>query len=202
MKQTYHHKDLRNALIDEALAVLAESGLASLTLRELARRLGVTHTAPYAHFPDKAALLNGVAGVGFERLAAALAGAAADHDDPSDAFAAMGTAYVQFALQSPNLYRLMFVDPELDVADDECDTSVGQDAFEVLVEALGRLNPASEDPRRLSVVAWAMVHGIAMLEIDKRTSTKSDLTASELAAMATKVFMRGLREPQDSVLAP
>ena len=203
MKQAYHHKDLRNALIDEALAVLAESGLASLTLRELARRLGVTHTAPYAHFPDKAALLNGVANVGFERLAAALAGAAADHGDPSAAFVSMGIAYVQFALRSPNLYRLMFVDPELDVTDDECDTSVGQDAFEVLVEALGRLKPASsDDPRSLSVVVWAMVHGIAMLEIDKRTSTKSDLSASQLVAMASKVFMRGLREPQDSALAP
>ena len=68
VKQAYHHKDLRNALIDEALAILAQSGPNAITLRELARRLGVTHTAPYAHFADKKTLLEAVADEGFERL--------------------------------------------------------------------------------------------------------------------------------------
>ena len=113
VKQAYHHKDLRNALVDEAIAMLADGGTSNVTLRELARRLGVTHTAPYAHFADKKALLEVVADAGFQRLHEVLLAARMRANDPVSAFEAMGFAYVQFARDNPNWYRLMFADPEL-----------------------------------------------------------------------------------------
>src|SRR5579859_6947084 len=102
VKQAYHHKDLRNALVDEAIAVLAEDGSGSLTLRELARRLGVTHTAPYAHFTDKKALLEVVADAGFERLAERIRSARNGAFDPAAAMEAMGSAYIDFARENAN----------------------------------------------------------------------------------------------------
>ena len=193
MKAAYHHADLRNALIDEAISVLSESGISGLTLRELARRIGVTHTAPYAHFADKRALLEGVAEVGFARLAETLARAKARGASPEDALITMGVAYVEFAREQPALYRLMFVAPELDV--DDCEMSPeGEHAFSVLVDAISALGPSlSAPPEDLAVTTWALVHGIAMLEIDGRTKAKTAHTAAELITLATHVLMRGLR---------
>lgn len=203
VKHTYHHKDLRNALIDEAIVMLGETGGSNVTLRELARRLGVTHTAPYAHFSDKAALLKDVAEAGFEQLARALTIPGSAGASPSEAFVEMGIAYVRFALSSPNLYRLMFVDQQ---PLEDCGPVTGPDepaAFGLLLGAMDRLEaPASADRRHLAVVVWSLVHGIAMLEIDRRIAEKSQLSAEELVIMASKVFMRGLREPEQSVLAP
>ena len=195
VKQAYHHKDLRNALVDEALRVLASDGPSALTLRELARRLGVTHAAPYAHFADKGALLEAVANVGFARLGAALAGARDAASEPAAAFRAMAHAYVDFACASPDLYRVMFADPAL-LHNDEHDMSPeGELAFGALVEAVVALGTSSEDDARvLSVVAWAMVHGIAMLEIDRRVSGKMlDRCTAELIDRSTGLFVAGLR---------
>lgn len=172
MKQAYHHKDLRNALVDEALRVLATDGPSALTLRELARRLGVTHAAPYAHFADKGALLEAVANVGFDRLADALVQARDAAPGPAAGFRAMGHAYVEFACSAPDLYRLMFADPALLHCADTMSPQ-GERAFGELVVAVAALGPRSEDDARmLSIVAWAMVHGIAMLEIDGRVGGK------------------------------
>ena len=167
VKQAYHHKDLRNALIDEALAILASEGSGELTLRGLARRLGVTHTAPYAHFADKKALLVAVADEGFERLKEALKGARDSTADLHERFVAQGLAYVRFARENPNLYRLMFVDP---VLSKEPDCVVGgDDAFGILLETVSSLGISSEtEIAYIGVAVWASVHGVAMLEIDER----------------------------------
>jgi AcrR family transcriptional regulator len=194
VKQAYHHKDLRNALIDEALAVLSSEGSGALTLRELARRLGVTHTAPYAHFADKAALLEAVADVGFERLATLLANAGGS-DDAAAALMAMGVAYLHFARENPNLYRLMFVDPEL--ADDpDCQWSEGGErAFEALTGALARIGiPDGVEPRDLGAAVWSMVHGVAMLDIDRRMDNKTIRDAEEVLRLGSGLVLAGLRE--------
>ena len=194
MKQAYHHKDLRNALVDEALTVLDTEGAGALTLRELARRLGVTHTAPYAHFADKSALLEAVADVGFERLAALLA--KADNDgDPAAALVAMGLAYLRFAQENTNLYRLMFVDPEL--ADDpDCEWSPGGErAFETVIGAIVRVGvPEGIDPHDLGAVIWSMVHGVAMLDIDRRMNNKTLRSAEEVLRLGSGLMLAGLRE--------
>src|SRR5919199_1636107 len=101
----YHHGALKTALLDAADALLDEGGAGAVSLREAARRAGVSATAPYRHFADKEALLAALATRGFEQFGAALDEAARDASDP---LAAMGLAYVRFALARPGRFRLMF----------------------------------------------------------------------------------------------
>lgn len=192
MKQGYHHKDLRNALIDEAIRLLAEDGPAGLTLRHLGRRLGVTHAAAYAHFPDKNALLREVGNVGFARLAETLASARDDAPDPRIAFECMGRAYVAFARTSPHLYRLMFADDVL-AHEPECEPApIGEEAFALLIEAVAALKAREpESVLEASVTVWATVHGLAMLEIDRRIGFKLDPSA-DLIGMTARVLLDGL----------
>jgi AcrR family transcriptional regulator len=201
VKQAYHHKDLRNALVDEALAILAESGPAAVTLRELARRLGVTHTAPYAHFPDKRTLLEAVADEGFDRLTQSLTQAGAAESDPQRRFVTHGIAYVQFARDNPNLYRLMFVDPELG-HDPECAWSEQADrAFDLLLDELSELGlPQDSDATVVAAGIWSLLHGIAMLEIDGRLHGKTTYHGKETLAdgdavvlLISKYLLDGLR---------
>ncbi len=202
MKQAYHHNDLRNALIAEAIKVLEESGIGGLTLRELARRLGVTHTAPYAHFADKQQLLTGVADVGFGMLADELLAARNAQPDPAEAFVAMAVAYVRFAQSNPDLYRLMFVEADLQAGADCEMTEQAERAFQILVDGISQLGtPLPVPSEELAVAAWATVHGAAMLEIDSRMQTKTAKSSVELVTLASKVFLRGMGEPHPSALA-
>lgn len=194
MKLAYHHKDLRNALVEEALALLAEGGAASVTLRELARRLGVTHTAPYAHFADKKALLLDVADAGFHKLANALDGARRLGSDPVDALGAMSLAYIAFAREHPHLYRLMFADPE--IADDpECEMSAeGDRALQILVDAIVDVGPpAGTDVRDLAIGMWSLAHGISMLEIDRRIAGKTMKSAEDVISLMNALIIGALR---------
>src|SRR5690242_9953019 len=103
----YHHGDLRRQLIAVGEEVLAERGIAALSLREVARRLGVSHNAPFKHFASREALLAAIAEEGFGDLTARLAGAMAV-DDPRQAMTGRALAYVTFALERPAVFRLMF----------------------------------------------------------------------------------------------
>jgi len=172
--------------------MLADDGMGELTLRELARRLGVTHAAPYAHFADKTALLQAVAGVGFQQLAAALAAARDGAPDPRSALAAMAVAYSGFARRSPHLYRLMFADESL--ADDpDCALDPeGERAFDQLVEAVvafGITDPNAA--RAASLAMWASVHGLAMLELDRRIGGKMELGDDPQGA-TSEILLAGL----------
>jgi len=192
IKATYHHKDLRNALIDEVMTMLDERGYADLTLRELARRLGVTHTAPYAHFADKRELLVAVADAGFARLADLLEAGRAAEPDPVRALEVNGLAYIRFAREHANLYRLMFADPE--IADDpECELSpAGERAFSALADLIATLGTPEPLVRDTAVSIWAFVHGIAMLEIDRRINGKTMRSGDEIFKLGSQAFIRGL----------
>ena len=164
----YHHGDLRRTIIETAMAMLREDTGWQFTLREVARRARVSHTAPYKHFTDKSALLAEMAMIGFDRLRAALEAAApAETPSPRDAFLVIARAYVDFGAANPSLYRLMFGGGEL------TDVHVGDralGAFGVLVGFLER-GQASGWLRRRPVqgqaaACWALVHGITMLSID------------------------------------
>lgn len=174
--------------------MLADDGPGNLTLRELARRLGVTHTAPYAHFDDKKALLEVVADAGFARLTERIARARANASDPAAALEAMGGEYIAFARENANWYRLMFADPEL-VNDPDCEMSQeAESAFGALIEAIAAFNPAPDiDVREFAVAVWAFVHGVAMLEIDQRIDSKTMQSAEDVLRLGTRVFVRGLR---------
>src|SRR5687768_16247099 len=113
-RRSYHHGNLRRALLDEALATIRADGVDGVTLRDIGARLGVSRTALYRHFADKRALLAAVATEGFRRLREQLVTAWEKDGRGDAAFRAMGVAYVRFAVDNPSHYRVMFggfVDP-------------------------------------------------------------------------------------------
>jgi AcrR family transcriptional regulator len=172
----YHHGDLRRALLEAAFQLVDEQGVAALSLRELARRLGVSHAAPDHHFPDRLALLVAMAVDGFERLADAMEAAAAAHPPGAARLGAIGEAYLRFALDHPSRLQVMF-GPEvggMKVRPEEL-RRAGDRARRVLdatIEALAGLPAhACGTPRDPFVEAhtfscWAHLHGVARLWID------------------------------------
>ncbi|MGQ0485169.1 MAG: TetR/AcrR family transcriptional regulator [Hyphomicrobiales bacterium] len=165
----YHHGDLRRAVIETAMGMLHEDTGWQFTLREVARRAGVSHAAPYKHFPDKAALLAEMALVGFDRLRETLAKATRNPGTFRDKFFAIGRAYVRFGTSNPALYRLMFsADAGKTVDVHLHERAVA--AFNVLIE-LAQSGQAEgvlrkRDARHQATASWAQVHGITMLTID------------------------------------
>lgn len=184
--KTYHHGDLREALILAATALLEEKGLSSFTLRECARRAGVSHAAPAHHFAGAADLLAEIAARGFERFVLAL-GAAAEAIDtiPEKRLAAMGEAYVAFALANPAVYGLMFrgsagslQSPHLKTAS----TAAWQQLCDAVAAALG---PKRQDEVIAKAAAvWALVHGTATLMLDRKLPPGMELTAQILASVS------------------
>lgn len=162
-KAGYHHGALREALVDAGLAILAEGGNpAALSLREAARRAGVSAMAPYRHFPDKEALLAAVAAVGFERLATRLGHADAGATGRA-ALVAQGQAYVAFALAEPALFRLMF--GAVLAKDGTGKSREGETAFSVLADRVGTTTSPAER-ETVALHCWALVHGLASLALD------------------------------------
>ncbi|HET7552554.1 MAG TPA: TetR/AcrR family transcriptional regulator [Gemmatimonadaceae bacterium] len=169
-RRSYHHGNLRRALIDEALATIQAEGVDALTLRAIGARIGVSRTALYRHFADKRALLTAVATEGFSTLRQKLVSAWEDGGRDEAAFRAMGAAYVHFAIENPSYYRVMFggfVDEES--RDPELATEA-MAAFRALVDALATLQRDSllrgDDTILMARYVWALVHGMAMLGID------------------------------------
>ncbi|HEY1756847.1 MAG TPA: TetR/AcrR family transcriptional regulator [Bryobacteraceae bacterium] len=169
-KRPYHHANLKQSLLGAAVHLLAEAGPQGFTLREVARRAGVSHNAPYRHFKDKDDLLAAMAAEGFDRLTASMNAAIAEGDSAADRLGLAGRGYVEFAVGSPQHLVVMF---ETTVAG--CSpkyAEAGMRAFQVLlngieaVQAEGGLPEG--DPHPFAVVAWAAVHGLAKLAIAGR----------------------------------
>jgi AcrR family transcriptional regulator len=170
--ESYHHGNLRQALLEAARALAAEVGVDAFTLREVARRAGVSHAAPYHHFHDKAALVRALAIEAFAGLAQDLLEAAQPHTDPFERFKMMGLAYVRFALKRPSEFRFMFRKdlclPE-EAVQDELEI-VSRTAHQVLVDGIlacqraGQMPP--EDTQLLALTAWSTMHGLASLLLD------------------------------------
>lgn len=172
----YHHGDLRRALLDGALRLVEEQGVEALSLRELARRLGVSHAAPGHHFPDRLALLVAMAAEGFERMAADMEAAAEAHPPGAARLAAAGGAYLRFALDHPAHLQVMFGPevggmkvrpPELRAPSERT-----RRVLDGTIEALAGLPPpatgAERDPfvEAHTFAAWSLLHGAARLWID------------------------------------
>jgi len=177
----YHHGDLRRALIAAALHVVEREGLAGLTLRRVASDVGVTHAAVYRHFKDKQALVTAVAVEGAGALRDVLGGAVARRPDPVDAFQAFCEAYVTFAVERPAQFRAMCSAEALDGSIVEArDEMMGM--FLAGVEACQRAGAfAAGPPEPLAAMAWAFVHGLAVLTIDGALA-RSQATASTVRA--------------------
>jgi AcrR family transcriptional regulator len=166
----YHHGDLRQALVDEALRTIGRHGVDALTLRSIGTRLGVSRTALYRHFADKPALLAAVGREGFRLLRETLTDAWQNHGRLRAGFEAMGLAYVQFAVAHPSHYRVMFGGFVESCARDDEFVKEATAAFQVLVDSLVEQQQAGlvrqDDPLLLARMIWSLVHGIAMLVID------------------------------------
>jgi AcrR family transcriptional regulator len=166
MDTPYHHGDLRSALIEAALAMVEEAGPAGLSLRETARRAGVSHNAPYRHFSDREALLAAVAAAGFAEMGRRMAAAAEQLGaDPRRAHRTLGEAYVAFALDRPRLFQLMF-SPEVD-RNAHAELRQAADAtYQALRRSVEQRLPPGTDPLPAIVASWAVVHGLAQLLSD------------------------------------
>jgi len=161
-KKAYHHGDLEVALVRAAGNILEKEGVEALSLREVARRAGVSHNAPYRHFPDREALLAALAARGFEMLARAQQAAASN-----GGLRAMGEAYVLFALENPQRFRLMF-GGQISIARHERLRDVATRTFAGLSGALAARVPEAQGARDASIAAWALVHGLALLLMGDR----------------------------------
>ena len=180
----YHHGDLRAALIEEGLVQLESKAPDEVSLREIARNVGVSATAVYRHFPDKAALFKALCDVAGQRMAAAFSDAMRKTADTREAFNAMGRAYVKFALRNPSLFRVMMTQS---APSDRRGAPPGAVAnpFAMLSETLDSLmspdaTRTARDIRRLQ--AWSMVHGLAMLMLDGQVPANEDLVDQVISA--------------------
>jgi AcrR family transcriptional regulator len=154
-KAAYHHGDLRPALLRAAEDVMAKQGLDALKLRDVARRAGVSHNAPYRHFKDRDALLAALAEDGFRALGRALEGKSGNQ---------MGEAYVRFGLAHPARFRLMF-GGRLQLSEHPGLREASRHAYDALLQAV-RARQDLPDPELAAAAAWSLVHGLANLLLD------------------------------------
>ena len=179
-KKPYHHGSLHSALIEASIALAREGGPDRVILREAARAAGVSHSAAYRHFADREALLAEVSRFARNELAAEMRRRVNRTMDPRRRLRAVGTAYIDFALTEPGLFRTAFTSHPAISGDTEDDRPAGSedpthstavaDPFEVLGQVLDEAQAAGVlDPRRrpgAEVAAWSAVHGLAGLLLD------------------------------------
>lgn len=207
-RQRYHHGDLRKALVEAALEITDREGSMAVGLRAVARAVGVSQTAPYRHFADKASLLAAAAEAGFVALGESLAGAGAEAGTAEELLRAQGIAYVRFAAERPACFRLMFGHevgdrrrhPALRVAADR--------AFELLEQALIRCQEEGVvrqgEPRVLALSAWSLMHGLASLLVNDQLSEAGlgPDQAADLAKQVGQVLREGLAPRSPTSTAP
>ena len=189
----YHHGDLRRALIEAALALVQEKGPAGVTLREAARRAGVTHAAPYRHFADKEALLAALAEEGFVRLRAEIE--LAMEGVPSEALLeVLGVTYVRFARTHPSQFRVMFGAEMGDKRRYAELMRADQAVFDLCCEAIRKMQEvgamAPGNPARLGLVHWSMLHGVAALVVDGQME-RAGVRDEQLDEFARRVARTG-----------
>jgi AcrR family transcriptional regulator len=176
-KRNYHHGDLRAALVLVGLRLLEERRGDDIGLREVARAVGVSATAVYRHFPDKAALLRALSAEGLARLAKVQQAAFARAGGGKPGFVATGRAYVRFALDNPALFRLIFSNPPKQDLMASAQETVPE-AFRMLRENAASLVPPGASANLVNLAAlnaWAKVHGLAVLLLDGQVPIDDEL---------------------------
>lgn len=194
----YHHGDLPRALVDAAVAIIAESGVEGLTLKDAASRVGVSHAAVYRHFADKHALLVGVAERGFERFGAAFAAAldAAPSPRTRTAFLHVGRSVVRFAAAEPVLYRVMFSGAKRwslrELAAAPAATPFGRMLGLIAeLQQAGVLRPGNAT--RQAVAIWATTHGLASLvAAGALPGARTERGRAQLADLVHAALLEGL----------
>lgn len=191
----YHHGDLKVALVDAVEQVVRERGVGHVSLRAVARQVGVTHAASAHHFENKAGLLTAFATQGYVQLAWAVT-AAIDEAQPVDGpsmLEAVGRGYVRFAIANPGRFEVMF---RLDLlnADDPDFVAASEGAYALLVGTVARCLSegflGENDPEVVAVSAWSMVHGLAALWISGRLAERiSEKDPNRLADRVSRLYV-------------
>lgn len=192
--RTYHHGDLRTAVLDQVRRIIREQGVSVVSIREVARRARVSHAAPSHHFGNKAGLLTAFAIQGYDRLADTVTAdiAAAGVRTPPDALAVMGQAYVRFALENPEHFGVMFPgelvneeDPEYIRATNRCYGPL----MDVVAKGSAQ-GTLQADVKLVATSAWSLVHGLASLWLSGRIQDRTGATdAKALAKAVTELFV-------------
>lgn len=189
VRRSYHHGALREALITAAEQVIAERGVDGFSLREAARRAGVSPTAPGYHFRDTRGLLTAVATAAFRDFGEALAAADVGPDRVTR-LRAQGMAYVRFALANPARFDLMWRKSLIDNSDAEC-KAAGERAFKILdrvVRGEDAHGSACDSEATPSIAAWSIVHGFARLALDGMFGTERQEVEQAVEALLPRVL--------------
>lgn len=203
----YHHGDLKDALIQSARKIISEKGADELSLRAIAAEVGVSHMAPYTHFKNKKVLFQSVAASGFSELAERMCNESQQLTSPSARILAYGVTYIQFAIDHPQLYRLMLGQVEstgrrfktsegnikMTFAEakgsaegersSELETS-SRRPFDLLSAEFANLFNDEKKIMAQAIGAWSMVHGMAALIIEGHFSIPESMSIKELLSMA------------------
>jgi AcrR family transcriptional regulator len=167
----YHHGDLKNALIKAGVEILSKEGVSGLTLRKVAKRAGVSHSAPYAHFKDRQSLIAAISTEGFRQLYEQLNAAIYAHaDDPKAQLVESAWAYIQFAMNNTDTFKIMFSGVLEKEQDYPSFVEISGKTFERVVDivracqSVGILRPGPSELVAVSV--WGQVHGIISLALE------------------------------------
>ena len=178
-RSTYHHGDLKNALIQAGIEIVAAEGVYGLTLRKVAKRAGVSHNAPYAHFEDKQALIAAIALEGHLKIHTLIEKVVAKHpDEPLKQLVNLAWAYVQFGLESPAHYKITFSGLIENEKNYPRFVEVSQDSLKLLQKIVGEckragvLNANDQTVGLLAVTAWSVIHGLVSLTIEGQVPTR------------------------------
>jgi AcrR family transcriptional regulator len=182
--RAYHHGDLRNGLLEAARTILEEESLAALTLRAVARKAGVSHAAPYRHFPNHEALLVELSIEGFDELREALGEAAKAQGSEPDRIANIGAAYMRFVAARPALARLMFGGQ-----------LPNRDQFPALglkADSIGEAIGAALHDSALGLAVWAAMHGLAMLVLENVIDLGQRRSGLHVLPTRSEIILRSL----------
>lgn len=192
----YHHGNLRAALLEAALVLIGERGPRGFTLREAARRAGVSHNAPYRHFASRDELLLAVAEEGFLRLKEMMEAALGRGHSPLERLQYSACGYVEFALRWPNHFAVMFDLPR-EMASTTKSSPTGLGAFGILMSCMEEAQAEGDlpegDPLPLALTAWSMVHGVAKLAIGGALPMGPERTL-EFTWQASSLLVAGLSQ--------
>jgi AcrR family transcriptional regulator len=206
MLPPYHHGNLKQVLLDASVDLIGTVGLAGFTLREVARRAGVSHNAPYRHFRDKDDVLNAVAAEGFNRLTESMTKAAESGSNAMERLRLSGRGYVDFALRFPQHFVVMFESPQPIKTNPES-REAGERAFGSLTRYIGECQKEGSlpegDSTRLALLAWSLVHGIAKLACNGRFPFHKKANVLAFTDMATQALLSGIAcLPSKSISGP
>jgi AcrR family transcriptional regulator len=170
-KKNYHHGDLKNALIKAGVEILAKDGVGGLSLRKVALKAGVSHSAPYSHFADKQALIAAISTEGFRQLYVRVSAAAEKNkNSPEKQLAEAAWAYVQFAMDDPDRFKVMFsavLEKEKEYPEFVAESQRNFQLVKMIVEANQAAGVLRSGPSELAALsAWGIVHGFVMLVLE------------------------------------